>query len=60
MNKFWHILSVITYNINEVDFGCVLPVVPVPMVNPLAKQLNGRLGAILLLGRHVQVVNEHD
>ena len=30
------------------------------MVNELSEQLDGRLGAIHLLGRHVEVVNKDD
>ena len=41
------------------DLGAVLPVVPVPVRHPLPQQLDGRLRAILLLGRHVQVVDKH-
>ena len=33
---------------------------PVSMINELSEQLDGRLGAIHLLGRHVEVVNKDD
>ena len=29
------------------------------MINPLSQDLDGRLGAILLLSWHVKIVNEH-
>ena len=35
-----------------------LPVKPISLVNPLSQNLNGRLGTILLLGRHVQIINK--
>lgn len=47
---------------NVLDFYelLVLPVVPATVVQELAQQLNGRLGAILLFLGHVQVVHEYD
>ncbi len=38
----------------------LLPVVPAAMVHELAQQLDGRLRAVLLHLRHVQVVHEDD
>lgn len=37
-----------------------LAVIPATVVHPLAQKLNGRLGAICLQGRHVQVIDEED
>ena len=52
--------SIETYCVNDLQFGRVLLVVPVPVVDPLPEQLDGRLGPVDLLGWHVQIVHEHD
>ena len=49
-----------TYDVGEEEFGGVLAVVPVPVVDPLPQQLDRRLRSVLLLGRHVEVVDERD
>ena len=45
-------------DVGELDFGLVLAVVPVPVVVPLAEELDGRLGAVRLHLGHVHVVHE--
>lgn len=43
------------------SYLCVfLEVVPVPVVQPLPQQLDGRLSTILLPGRHVQIIHKHN
>ena len=49
-----------TDHVGEEELGGVLAVVPVTVVDPLTQQLDGRLRAVLLLGRHVEVVDERD
>ena len=46
------------HQILQEDFAAILSVIPVPNVEPLPQQFNGRLRTVLLLGRHVQVVDE--
>ena len=53
-------VSALTHDVGEEELGGVLAVVPVSVVDPLSQQLDGRLCAVLLLGRHVQVVDKHD
>ena len=48
-----------THHIDQEDLGGVLLVVPVFVVQPLSQQLDGRLGAVLLFGRHAQVIHKH-
>eukprot|EP00968_Pinguiococcus_pyrenoidosus_P027389 scaffold7375_cov268-Pinguiococcus_pyrenoidosus.AAC.39 len=47
-------------DVYELAEGVLFPVVPPRVVHPLAKDLDGRLRAVLFLGWHVQVVNEDD
>jgi len=53
-------VETLTYDVGQEQFGGVLAVVPVTVVNPLSQQLNRRLCAVLLLGRHVQIVNKRN
>ena len=46
------------HQVLQEDFAAILSVIPVANIEPLAQQFNGRLRAVLLLGRHVQVVDE--
>jgi len=45
--------------VGEGDLGLVFSVVPVPVVEPLAEELDGRLGSVRLYLRHVDVVLKH-
>ena len=49
-----------TYQVLEEDFAAIFSVVPMADIEPLSEELDGRLCAVLLLGRHVEVVHEHD
>ena len=51
---------VISYHINEVEPRCILLIIPVAIICKLPQQLNRRLGTILLLGRHVQIINKDE
>jgi hypothetical protein len=48
-----------THHISKLQTRVVLLVIPVLVVDPLSQQLDGRLGSILLLLRHVQVIHKH-
>ena len=48
-----------TNHINQLQPRGVLLIVPVLVVLPLAKELNGGLSSILLLGWHVQVIHKY-
>lgn len=37
----------------------LLPVKPVPMIDPLPQDFDRGLGTILLLGRHVEIINKY-
>lgn len=50
----WH-----HHNIYQLQYTGVLPVEPVPLINPLTKDLYGGLGPVLLFGWHVQVIHKH-
>jgi len=52
--------KVATYDVGEEQFGGVFAVVPMTVVDPLPQQLDRRLRSVLLLGRHVEVVDERD
>jgi len=47
-----------THDVGKEQLGGVLAVVPVTVVDPLTQQLDRRLRSVLLLGRHVEVVDE--
>ncbi len=47
-------------NIDEVDLGVLLEVVPVPVVLPLPQELDGWLGSVDLPRWHVQIVNKYN
>lgn len=47
-------------DVDQFDGSHVLQVVPVPVVEPLAEQLDRRLRAVRLPHRHVEVVHKHD
>ncbi len=49
-----------TYNVCEFDDSGVLLVVPVSVIDPLPQELNGRLGPVLLLARHVEVIHKEN
>ena len=48
-----------TNHISEEKLRRILLVVPMCVINPLSQQLNGRLRSILLLGRHIEIINKH-
>ena len=47
-------------HIHQLHGGVLLEVVPVPVVQPLPQELNGRLGTVHLSRGHVQVINKHN
>mmetsp|Transcript_3197 Transcript_3197/g.9168 ORF Transcript_3197/g.9168 Transcript_3197/m.9168 type:complete len:238 (+) Transcript_3197:5857-6570(+) len=47
-------------NIYELHVGVLLAVVPARVVHPLPQDFNGRLGAVFLLRRHIEIIDKHD
>ena len=47
-------------NIYELHIGILLAVVPARVVHPLPQNFNGRLGAVFLLRRHIEIIDEDD
>ncbi len=53
-------MSSAAYHVNEELLSVILRVVPVTVVDPHSEQFNGWLGAVDLLGGHIQVVHKDD
>ena len=47
-------------DVSEIELGVILQIVPVPMIKPLAQQLDWRLSSISLTLRHVQIIHKND
>lgn len=46
--------------VNQSQFRCVLPVIPIPMVQILTKKFYWRLGTILFQSRHIYIINKNN
>jgi hypothetical protein len=49
-----------THHVEQSNDRRIFTIEPIALIEPLTEQLDGRLTAVLLLARHIQIIDEDD